>query len=175
MIELALWALLVITMTSLALWLVSLKTGEVSVVDVFWPLFHLIAAFVYFFAAEPTLRGTLVLLLIVAWAVRLSVFIATRNAGRGEDARYQAIRENNEPNFRLKSLYIVFGLQAVLAFLTSLVLLPIILNPSPMSILDWVGLAVAVLGLGYETIADTQLAAFRASTESARTVLRTGL
>ncbi len=51
---------------------------------------------------------------------RLAVFITARNAGKGEDRRYQAIRARNQPHFAFKSLYLVFGLQALLAWVISL-------------------------------------------------------
>ena len=57
------------------------------------------------------------------WALRLFVYITWRNWGEAEDRRYQAIRANNQPNFEFKSLYIVFGLQAVIAWIVSLPLL----------------------------------------------------
>jgi steroid 5-alpha reductase family enzyme len=73
-------------------------------------------------AGEPTLgpRAALVLSLVTAWALRLSVYITWRNWDQGEDRRYQAIRARNEPNFAAKSLFLVFGLQAVLAWIISL-------------------------------------------------------
>ena len=39
------------------------------------------------------------------------------------------IRANNEPGFAFKSLYIVFGLQGVLAWIIALPLLPAIMTP----------------------------------------------
>ena len=59
------------------------------------------------------------LVLVVAWGVRLAVYITARNWGHGEDRRYQEIRARNEPDFAFKSLYLVFALQAVLAWIVS--------------------------------------------------------
>ena len=93
-------------------------------------------------------RGALVLILVVLWALRLSVYITWRNWGEGEDYRYREIRRRNEPNFALKSLYLVFGLQAVLAWLVSLRRCsPRNAAPLPLGALDWLGLALAAFGL----------------------------
>ncbi len=64
-------------------------------------------------------RGALVLALVAAWALRLAGYLAWRNWDAPEDRRYQAIRARNEPGFAWKSLYLVFGLQAVLAWIVS--------------------------------------------------------
>jgi steroid 5-alpha reductase family enzyme len=42
--------------------------------------------------------------------------------GKPEDARYLKIRQNNEPNFRYKSAYIIFGLQSILAWIVGSIL-----------------------------------------------------
>ena len=103
-------------------WLVSVRRGDVSIVDSLWSIMILLALVVYA-AASPALdsRATLVLVLAFLWGSRLSLFIAWRNWGKPEDHRYQAIRRNNEPGFRYKSPYIVFWLQAVLAVVVPVV------------------------------------------------------
>ena len=66
--------------------------------------------------ATPPAEGRTVLLLVLValWAVRLAVYLAVRTLGHAhEDARYQAIRRRNEPGFAWKSMYLVFGMQAV--------------------------------------------------------------
>ena len=76
------------------------------------------------------MKGSLVLTLVAIWSLRLSIYITARNWGEPEDYRYQTIRANNEPGFAFKSLYIVFGLQGVLAWLVALPLLPAITSDS---------------------------------------------
>jgi hypothetical protein len=46
-------------------------------------------------------------------------YITWRNWGHGEDRRYQQIRARNQPNFAVKSLYLIFALQMVLAWIVS--------------------------------------------------------
>jgi hypothetical protein len=105
-------ALLVILGVGIVSWLVSVIKKDVSFVDSLWSLFFLIAAVVFALEAQPlSVKGKLVLALVVIWSLRLSIYITARNWGKPEDYRYQSIRANNEPGFAFKSSYIVFGLQ----------------------------------------------------------------
>ncbi len=161
---------------ALAGWLYSLRHDDVSIVDVLWALFFLVAAIVYFVdGTDPGGRAGLVLALVALWSLRLSTHIGLRNRGKGEDHRYQAIRENNEPGFRFKSLYIVFGLQCVLAWIISLPLLSATQSPTPLNWLDAAAFILFAVGLVFEWGGDRQLARFRGDPANDGKVLDTGL
>jgi steroid 5-alpha reductase family enzyme len=101
-------------------WFISLLKRNVSIVDGAWALMFVAAAAVYAHGAgQHTGRTALILVLLVLWAVRLSGHIIVRNWGEPEDRRYREIRENYEPHFALKSLLIIFWLQAGLAWSAS--------------------------------------------------------
>ena len=173
-----LWTLALGALLTFAIggWLVSLVKRDVSIVDGMWPLMFLVAALCYAaFSSELTTRTYLVLLLVFVWSVRLSAHIFIRNHGADEDYRYQQIRERNSPNFAFKSIYIVFGLQAVLAWLISLPLLAATVPGRPLGLLDLLGVAVWLTGFLFESIGDYQLARFRASPANKGKVLDTGL
>ncbi|MFO0452708.1 MAG: DUF1295 domain-containing protein [Pseudomonadota bacterium] len=146
-------------------WLVSLPLRNVSIVDVMWSLMVLLAAITYSVAGDGALgeRAWLVLLLVGLWSLRLAAYIGWRNHGHGEDFRYRQIRANNEPNFEFKSLYIVFGFQAVLAWIVSLPLLAGIGAATPLGWLDWLGAALWLVGFVFEAGGDWQLARFKAN------------
>jgi steroid 5-alpha reductase family enzyme len=157
-------------------WVVSLFKRDVSIVDGMWPLMFLVAALCYVgFSAELTTRAYIILLLVFIWSVRLSAHIFVRNHGADEDYRYQQIRDRNSPYFQFKSLYIVFGLQAVLAWIISLPLLAASVTGRPLGLLDLLGAALWLTGFLFESIGDYQLARFRASPASKGKVLDTGL
>ncbi len=157
-------------------WLASIRKQDVSIVDSMWSLFFLLMTIIYLAEAQTlATRSTLLLFLVALWAVRLSLFITLRNWGQPEDRRYRAIREANEPNFWLKSLYIVFGLQAILAWVISLPLLGATLSPAPLNALDMLGVALWLLGFGFESIGDQQLASFKADPRNAGQVMDLGL
>jgi steroid 5-alpha reductase family enzyme len=157
-------------------WLVSIPMRNVSIVDSLWSLSFVLMTLVYILLAPAAGdRALLTLFLVGVWAVRLSAYITQRNWGKPEDRRYQAIRRENEPGFWLKSLYVVFGLQAILAWIISLPLLTAVVTPTPIGWLDYTAVALWLIGLVFEAVADAQLAAFKARPESQGRVMDRGL
>ncbi len=169
-------ALAIILAVGAVSWLFSLAKNDVSFVDSLWSLFFLIAAAVFAVQAEQlSLRGTLVLVLVTIWSLRLSVYITARNWGEPEDYRYQSIRRNYEPGFGWKSLYIVFGLQGVLAWVISLPLLPAVMSGAALGPLDVIAAALWLVGFIFEAGGDYQLARFKRDPANKGRVLDTGL
>jgi steroid 5-alpha reductase family enzyme len=165
MFDLALWlqSLAVLAAFAAIGWLASLPLRNVSIVDVMWSLMFLLAAGVYAWGQETlTPRALLVLAMVAVWALRLALYIGWRNRGHGEDFRYQRIRARNEPGFAIKSLYLVFGLQAALAWVISLPLLAAVNSTAPLTPLDFAGIALWSVGLAFEAGGDAQLARFKA-------------
>ncbi len=116
------------------------------------------------------------LVLVAVWGLRLALYLARRNFGHEEDRRYQKIRQRNEPGFTWKSLYLVFGLQAVLAWVISLPLLGAIAgDASPLGWLDYAGAALWLVGLYFEAVGDWQLTRFKADPANAGQVMDQGL
>ena len=157
-------------------WLISLLRNDVSIVDSLWSLMFLLVALVYSGMSDLSgPREVLILVLVAVWALRLSAYITWRNHGHPEDYRYQEIRANNEPGFRYKSLYIVFVLQAVLAWIISLPLAGAIAGQSAIGFLDYAGIALFLTGLFFEAVGDLQLSRFRKDPGNAGKVLDKGL
>ncbi len=157
-------------------WLVSIAKRDVSIADSLWSLFFLLMATLYVLNVPAVSdRSYLVFFLTGVWAVRLSVFITRRSRGEPEDRRYQEIRRNNEPRFWLKSLYMVFGLQATLAWIISLPLLMAISSTVPLGWLDYAALSLWLIGLFFEAIGDQQLADFRENPGNRGKVMDQGL
>jgi steroid 5-alpha reductase family enzyme len=175
---LSLWlgALPAIAVLSLVAWGVATARRNVGLVDIFWPLFFLVAAAAY--AQSDSVggpRGWVAIALVATWGLRLAGYLAARNWGAPEDRRYRAIRARNEPGFAWKSLYLVFGLQAVLAWAISAPLAPAIRATGPLDVLAWAGGALAAFGIAFEAIADRQLAHFLARPGSSGQVMNHGL
>ena len=161
---------------AVACWLVSLLKDDVSIVDSLWSVMFLVATATYVLTSETLGPRTLLILSLVAvWALRLSVHITWRNHGRPEDYRYQQIRANNQPGFRFKSLYIVFGLQGLLAWIIATPLLVGVSGASALSPLDYIGVGLWLVGFLFETVGDWQLAAFRNDPSNRGRVLTSGL
>lgn len=172
-----LWLLALPAQAALALlaWTIATARRNAGLVDVFWSLFLLLSAIVFAIFADTGARGWLALGLVAVWALRLSGYLAWRNWNAPEDRRYRAIRARNEPGFAWKSLYLVFGLQALLAWLISAPLAAAIAVTAPLSALDFAGAGLAAFGIAYETAADWQLAHFKAGPANAGRVMNRGL
>jgi len=157
-------------------WALSLLRNNVTHVDSMWSLFFVLTAITSaFFVSDLSERGLVILSLIFIWAFRLFTYLTWRNRGSDEDFRYVQIRKNNEPMFWLKSIYIIFGLQAMLAWIISISLFAGIDSTSPLNILDYLGIGLFIYGLLWEVIADLQLSIFKSNPMNKSLVLNTGL
>lgn len=178
MTALALWLTALPAMLALGLvaWTIATARHNAGLVDIFWSLFFLLGTAIYAGIA-PALgaRAWLVVALVAAWSLRLAAYLAARNWNAPEDHRYRAIRDRNEPGFVWKSIVLVFGLQAVLAWLVSAPLAPVMVSPAPISTWDALGAGVAAFGIAFEAIADAQLARFKSDPANAGRVFARGL
>jgi steroid 5-alpha reductase family enzyme len=157
-------------------WIASVVRHDASLVDRTWSIFITGAAAVYFaLLPAPGARGAWMLALGVAWALRLSLYITARNWGHGEDRRYQEIRARNQPNFAFKSLYLVFGLQAVLAWTVSAPFFAAMAGSRPIGVLDIAGLALAAFGIVFEAVGDAQMSRFKADPANKGQVMDRGV
>lgn len=161
---------------ALLVWAASVRKHDVSIVDSAWSWLVFLPAFVVAVTAPASgPRTTLVLALAGAWALRLSAHITWRHRGQPEDRRYQVIRLRNEPHFAWKSLYLVFGLQALLGWIVCAPLVAAVASSARMNLLDAAGVAVAAFGFIFEALADHQLARFRADANNHGQVMAHGL
>lgn len=159
------------------LWLVSLAVRDAGIVDIFWGLFFVTAAWTAFFAADGlAARRLLLVVLTSVWGIRLAVYLAWRNLGKGEDYRYVAMRERWGARWWWWSYVQVFLLQGALAWVVSL---PVQAGQVPDGPpLGWVALAgsaVWLAGLLFEGIGDLQLARFKADPATTGEVMDRGL
>ena len=174
-------ALLVLAFSMMAIlafvtWMVSLLLNDVSIVDSVWPLLILTGTLIYILRSlQAGPRAFIVVALVALWGLRLSAHITWRHWGEPEDRRYQAIRARNEPYFSFKSLILVFGLQAVLAWIVSLSTLGAIINTRSWHWIDTIAVYVILLGGAFEAVADWQLARFKSDPANRGLVMDRGL
>lgn len=161
------------------LWLLSLVLGNAGIVDIFWGPGFVVAGLFYLLtgSGEPTPRGILVVALTTLWASRLALHIGIRSIGAPEDFRYRKWREEAGPHFWWISLLKVFLLQALLLWIVSSpMLLAQLKGPgSALGAGDLVGVTLFVVGFAIESMADLQLARFKADPANRGRILRTGL
>lgn len=172
----ALYGLVIMLAMGFVTWLYSLYRNNVNIVDSLWSLMFLAGAITYIaLAGELTERNILLLSLVTIWSLRLSFFLVMRNWGEDEDRRYREIRANNEPYFNLKSLYIIFGLQALLAWIISIPLLSSLSSTAEIGLIEIIATVIWVAGFAFESTADQQLYRFKSNTENRGKVLDRGL
>ncbi len=160
------------------LWIVSIFIKNVSIVDLFWGFGFVISAVVYFiFTNGYQPRKVLLLTLVAIWGLRLSIYLAWRNIGKGEDFRYAQFRKNyGEHRYWWISFFQTFLLQGVLMWLISAPILGAMLYPqnSNLGILDFIGIAFWIIGISFEAGGDFQLAKFKSNPNNKGKVLNTG-
>lgn len=157
-------------------WAASLRSNNVTIVDTMWAMFFLVATGLSFLLlTTPSSRACLILLLVIIWSCRLSLHLHIRNHNKSEDLRYQAIRHRNEPNFRIKSVYLVFLLQAVLAWIISLPLYIATQSENSLNLFDFFGVGLWLVGMCFQVIGDAQLVRFKSEPENKGKVLASGL
>ena len=162
----------------LGTWLLSVRLGDVSIVDIAWGLGFVLVAWLAFALGDgPFERRLLVAVLVTIWGLRLSGYMLWRKRGEGEDFRYGEMRERHGARFPLVSLFSVFlfqglGLWAVSLPLQAAASLP---GPDELVALDIAGVVVWSIGMGFEAGGDLQLTRFRADPANRGKVMDQGL
>jgi len=160
-------------------WLVSLAVKDVSIVDVFWGLGFVGIVIYYFVAGEgDPMRRILVLAMVIIWGMRLSVYIFIRNAGKGEDIRYQNFRKKyGEERYWWISYFQTFLLQGIIMWMVSAPLLAsLVYEESQLfGIFDLIGLLLWLGGFLFEAIGDAQLFRFKKNPDNQGKILQSGL
>lgn len=160
----------------LALWVRQLRTRDATSVDVAWTLLVVGLAVTYGVTADgDPQRRALVAGLVAAWGLRLALHLVRDRvlATRGEDGRYRALREQWGRKAPRNFLFLHLA-QVVFALLFSLPVLAAMRGGPPDG---WAlgGVAVWLVAVAGEGVADRQLAAFRADPEKRGGVCQVGL
>lgn len=160
--ELALaWA--VAASLQLVLWLVQQRTKNSGIVDVGWAAsFALIVALFAIRAESLPPIG----IVVIVWSVRLTGYLISRGAASSpEEGRYVELRRTWGANAS-RNFFVFFQAQAALAGVLSSAFVVPFLVPVEHVWLVWIGVAISVIGIVGETVADAQLARFKRSNKS---------
>lgn len=178
MMTLFLQAALIILVLVTLLWIWSVIIKNVSIVDIFWGFgFVVVNTFYVFMSGDLNARKILILTLVGFWGLRLAIYLAWRNIGKGEDFRYKEFRRNYGPKrYWWFSYFQTFLLQGVLIMIVSLPLLGINSSASSgdLNLLDYFGIIVWLIGFTFEAGGDFQLARFKRDFANKGKVLNTG-
>ena len=164
-----------IGVTMVALWLLSLRLKDASIVDIFWGVGFVLIAWATFAVTPVDLRSILLVAMTTIWGGRLAAYLAWRNCGKGEDSRYKAMRDYRGESFWWFSLLSVFGLQGAVMWLIALPVQVGLTSESPLGVLNYVGVLVWAVGFLFESVGDYQLARFKMNPAMKGQVMDTGL
>lgn len=177
-IHIFLISLLAIMIMMSLLWIASVLLKNVSIVDLFWGIGFVVAAFVYYFATDGNPQRNLLLLFLTAiWGLRLSLHLTIRNASKGEDFRYQQFRKDyGEHRYWWVSFFQTFLLQGFLMWIISLPLLAAMYYGKQQGLgwLDAAAVLVWIIGFSFEAGGDFQLTRFKKNPSNKGKVLDIG-
>lgn len=162
----------------LVTWAASVVLRNASIVDIVWGFGFVVVAWAGWLAFDGYRpRQHLLVVLTTIWGLRLALYLAWRNHGKGEDWRYAAMRKRRPTAFWWRSLITVFALQGVLMWFVSL---PVQLGQRPdergaFTVLAPLGVALWLVGMVFETVGDLQLARFKSDPANKGKLLDTGL
>ena len=108
------------------LWAISLAVKDASLIDIFWGFgFLVVAAVCLYLVPVKTPYLWLLAAMPIAWGIRLSLYLAKRNLGHGEDVRYVAMQKRAEKKgmsemaWRIRSLFTIYFGQGLLIMIVS--------------------------------------------------------
>ena len=109
------------------LWLISVAMRDASLIDIFWGFgFLVVGAVCLYLANVKTPYLWLLGVLPIIWGLRLTLYLAKRNLGHGEDKRYVNMRRRakkdkglREMPWRLRSLFTIYFGQGLLIMIVS--------------------------------------------------------
>lgn len=172
---------LLLAVLFVVLWLITLRTRDVTPVDSVWALGMVaLGAASYFQTSGDPGRKALLVGLCAVWGVRLGGYLLWRWRQHGPDRRYVTMfgkaKEAKGWDFGQASARMVYLTQAPLLFIVCLpVQLGQIDSAPPVGVIGILGAGVALIGIAFETIGDWQLVRFRADPANQGRVLTTGL
>jgi steroid 5-alpha reductase family enzyme len=157
------------------LWGVQRARGNAGIVDVAWSFTTALLGAGFAYVADGLdQRRLIVACMVLVWGVRLGGHLWRRVSSEREDGRYQRMREEWGDTFQPK-MFAFFQVQALWAMMFALPMLAAARNEAPLGWLDAIGVLVWLVALSGESIADRQLARFRANPANRGRVCREGL
>ena len=164
------------------LWSLSLKIKDASIIDIYWGFGFCVIAwscllFMYLDGSPISTNQWIMSVLISIWGLRLTLYLAQRNIGQGEDYRYVKMRNASKKDWRLVSYFRVFMFQGLLQVIISAPIFIIFsvgdqIQSNAMTITS---IIVFSIGLFIESISDQQMKEFRSDPANANKIMNVGL
>ena len=168
------WVIMTVGMA--ALWRYARDRQNYGYVDVAWSLGVALCVIVFAALVEgEVVRRVIVAVMALVWSLRLTRHLYVRVHNAEEDGRYQNLRRRWGDNID-RNFFVFYQVQAFWCVLFALPMLGAMtrIQPSP-DWLDALGIAIWLIAVTGETIADAQLARFRTRADSHGSVCDIGL
>jgi steroid 5-alpha reductase family enzyme len=160
------------------LWLLQVRSHDATAVDVGWSYgIGVLAVADALLASGAGAQRVLIGALVALWSLRLGSYVLRRGVlgHKGEDRRYAEMRARYGEKAN-RNFLVFYGAQGLLVVAFSVpALLASFNNSATITPLQWVGVAVFLLGLGGEALADRQLNLWRANPANRGRTARSGL
>jgi len=138
--------------------------GSVGAVSAFLPL-----------NGGTTPRQIIVGSIVLAWSLRLGIYILRRSVERGDDPRYAALNRQ-WGRYASRQMFALLQKQALVGLPMALSIFIAAHNPAPFGRMqDWLGMIVIVTGILGEALADRQLRQWMATRTDPHAVCDRGL
>ncbi|MDE0546211.1 DUF1295 domain-containing protein [Microbacterium sp. C7(2022)] len=135
--------------------------------------FILITAGLLVLAPAPDVRSIILAAMVVIWAVRLGSFLFVRIHRSGSDDRFDELKTSP---IRFLRVWVLQGLWVSLTAAAAWIAMSTAATErAPLGVLTFVGIAVWLLGITIEIVADLQKSAFKADSANRGDFIRTGL
>jgi steroid 5-alpha reductase family enzyme len=175
--ELFLLAWAVSALLLLALYLLQRRRKDATAVDLGWGSSLVLCAALYAVLAPGSLVQRLAICIPVAAENLRIVLLLRGRLGKGEDSRYQELRQRWRERGREQPTFAIF--YQAQAFLAALLSIPALLGSfnedGSLAAVQWAGLVLFAVAFTLEATADRQLAAFRADPANRGAVMNEGL
>lgn len=167
---------IVLSVIMAAAWLVWRMTGNSGWIDTIWTFgVGAIGCSSALLSGQTGQRPLVVGLLILVWAVRLGLHIARRTVGIVDDPRYAALARDWGSDAR-RQMFWLLQKQALVSIPLTASMLLAAWNPQPtLRMQDVLGIAVFLVAICGEAIADEQLRRFRKDLANKNPVCDKGL
>lgn len=148
--------------------------------DVAWGAGFIVAAlYSYLFSNTESLNGLVITIFVVLWGGRLAYHLFKRNWNSEEDKRYVAMRkrwEANGNNIALIAYLKVFMFQMLLLII---IVQPVLLANTRagngLKLVNYIGIAVWIVGYYFEVVGDAQLKKFKSDPSNKGKLMTSGL
>lgn len=171
------YALILMVLIFSFVYIIHLPLKNAGIVDVAWGAAIALLGILFYVIGEKTTSSLIATIMVSLWGFRLTYHLLMRNIidHKEEDGRYQILRKEWANNLQLK-FYLFFNAQGLLNVVLSIPFLFVAINPeNEFGFFEITGIIIWIVAIVGESLADSQLKAFKKNPSNKGKVCDTGL